>query len=145
MLHINDLTYRIEGRLLFDKATAAISAGWKVGFIGVNGSGKSTLLRLIRTEAAEGGDYINLRKGARIGGVEQEAPASDESLIETVLAHDEERAALLNEAQSASDPHRIAEIQTRLTDIDAHSAEARAASILYGLGFSAEEQTRPLH
>ena len=143
MLHINDLTYRIEGRLLFDKATAAISAGWKVGFIGINGSGKSTLLRLIRTEAAEGGDYINLRKGARIGGVEQEAPASDESLIDTVLAHDEERAALLNETQSASDPHRIAEIQTRLTDIDAHSAEARAASILYGLGFSAEEQKCP--
>src|SRR5204862_349947 len=41
------------------------------------------------------------------------------------------------------DPHRIAEIQTRLVDIDAHSAPARAAAILSGLGFSSADQPRP--
>ena len=50
MLQINDLTYRIEGRPLFEQATAALSEGWKVGFVGRNGAGKSTLLRLIRGE-----------------------------------------------------------------------------------------------
>ena len=143
MLHINDLSYRIQGRVLFDQATAAISDGWKVGFIGRNGSGKSTLLKMIKGETYQGSEEISLRKGARIGGVDQEAPASQKSLIETVLEQDQERAALFAEAETATDPHRIAEIQTRLADIDAHSAEARAGAILSGLGFPAKEQLRP--
>jgi ATP-binding cassette subfamily F protein 3 len=60
-----------------------------------------------------------------------------------VLAADTERARLMAEAETARDPHRIAEIQTRLADIDAHSAEARAATILAGLGFAHAEQGRP--
>lgn len=143
MLHVNDLSYRIEGRLLFDQATAAISAGWKVGFVGRNGTGKSTLLRMIKGELYAGDEEISLQKGARLGSVDQEAPASDATLMETVLKQDAERAALLVEAEIAADPHRIAEIQTRLADIDAHSAEARAGAILSGLGFSADDQKRP--
>ncbi|HOP20661.1 MAG TPA: ABC-F family ATP-binding cassette domain-containing protein, partial [Amphiplicatus sp.] len=142
MLHINDLTYRIEGRVLFDQATAAISDGWKVGFVGRNGTGKSTLLRLIRQEIHPDAGEVSLRKNRRIGGVEQEAPASSMSLLDTVLACDQERAALFAEAETATDPVRIAEIHTRLSDIDAHSAEARAGEILSGLGFSAEDQLR---
>jgi len=144
MLHVNDLSYRIEGRLLFDQATAAISGGWKVGFVGRNGTGKSTLLRMIKGELYAGDEEISLQKGARLGSVDQEAPASAKSLMETVLEQDAERAALLAEAEIASDPHRIAEIQTRLADIEAHSAEARAGAILSGLGFSAADQKRPL-
>lgn len=142
MLHINDLTYRIEGRPLFEQATAAISDGWKVGFVGRNGTGKSTLIRLIRGEVHPDAGEISLRKNRRVGGVEQEAPASEMSLIETVLACDEERIALMREAETAEDPDRIAEIHTRLADIGAHSAEARAAGILAGLGFNAEAQRR---
>ncbi len=143
MLHINDLTYRIEGRVLFDKATAMIAGGWKAGFVGRNGAGKSTLLKLIRGEiSADDGD-ISLQKGMRLGGVSQEAPATQDSLLQTVLSKDEERAALLAEAEDASlSPERISEIHMRLADIDAHSAEARAAGILFGLGFSTEEQAR---
>ena len=143
MLHINDVTYRIEGRLLLDQATAAVSDGWKVGFVGRNGTGKSTLLRLIRGEIHPDAGEISIRKGRRIGGVAQEAPASAASLIETVLASDGERAALLAEAESSTDPARIAEIHVRLADIGAHSAEARAAAILSGLGFDAAAQARP--
>ncbi len=143
MLHINDLSFAIEGRPLFEQATAAISSGWKVGFVGRNGSGKSTLIRLILGDSHAVDDEISIRKGARIGAVAQEAPTGPESLIETVLAQDTERTALMAESESASDPHRIAEIQTRLVDIDAHSAEARAASILAGLGFPAADQVRP--
>ena len=128
--------------MLLDQATAAISEGWKVGFIGRNGTGKSTLLRIIREELTPDDGEVSIRKGRRLAGVEQEAPASDVSLIETVLACDEERTALLDEAQTATDPTRIAEIQTRLADIGAHSAQARAATILHGLGFSPEEQLR---
>ncbi|MAW79606.1 MAG: glycosyl transferase family 1 [Parvularcula sp.] len=142
MLHVNDLTYSIEGRVLFDQATAAISDGWKVGFVGANGTGKSTLFKIIKGEIYTGGDEISIRKNRRLGSVEQEAPSSNVSLLDTVLAQDKERAALIAEADTATDPHRIAEIQTRLADIEAHSAEARAGAILSGLGFSAEDQRR---
>ena len=80
---------------------------------------------------------------ARIGGVAQEVPSSSTSLLDTVLAADTERAALMKESETAHDPHRIAEIQHRLADIDAWSAEGRASSILKGLGFDAEAQLRP--
>ena len=78
----------------------------------------------------------------KIGAVAQEAPGGPETLIEVVLAADKERSALLAEAETA-DGFRRAEIETRLTDIGAHSAPARAAAILHGLGFDAEAQNRP--
>ncbi|GLK53340.1 ABC-F family ATP-binding cassette domain-containing protein [Maricaulis virginensis] len=143
MLHINDLTYRIEGRMLFDQATLFLPAKAKMGLVGRNGTGKSTLFRLIRGEAvAESGD-VRVQKGVRVGSVAQEAPGGDETLMDVVLAADSERAALLAEAETATDPDRIAEIQTRLADIESHTAEARAGSILSGLGFTGEEQQRP--
>ncbi|WP_298932338.1 ABC-F family ATP-binding cassette domain-containing protein [uncultured Ruegeria sp.] len=143
MLRIENITYAVEGRPLIDGASATIPDGHKVGLVGRNGTGKTTLFRLIRGELAlESGD-IALPKRARIGGVAQEVPSSDVSLINTVLAADTERSALMVEADSATDPHRIAEIQTRLVDIDAWSAEARAASILKGLGFDDEDQLKP--
>jgi ATP-binding cassette, subfamily F, member 3 len=143
MLHINELTYRIGGRLLFDKATAALPAGHKVGIVGRNGTGKTTLLRLIRGEITPDDGTISWPKTARIGGVAQEAPGGEESLIDTVLAADKERQALLSEAETATDPHRIAEIQLRLSDMGAHAAPARAAQILAGLGFDEAAQQRP--
>ena len=143
MLRIEDITYAVEGRPLFDGASATIPDGHKVGLVGRNGTGKTTLFRLIRGELALESGNIVLPKRARIGGVAQEVPSSDVSLINTVLAADTERSALMAEADNAEDPARIADIQTRLADIDAWSAEARAASILKGLGFDDEDQLRP--
>ena len=143
MLRIQDITYSVEGRPLFEEASATIPTGHKVGLVGRNGTGKTTLFRLIRGELALENGSITLPSKARIGGIAQEAPASDVSLINTVLAADTERAALMAEAETTTDPTRIAEVQTRLADIDAWSAEARAASILKGLGFDEEAQARP--
>ena len=143
MLRIDDITYAIEGRPLFEGAGAVIPEGHKVGLIGRNGTGKTTLFRLIRGELSLESGAISLPKRARIGGVAQEASATHVSLINTVLAADTERSALLEEAETATDPTRIADIQTRLSDIDAWSAEARAASILKGLGFDDEDQQKP--
>ncbi len=143
MLHINDLTYRIEGRLILEGATAAIPAGHKVGLVGRNGAGKSTLLKLIMGDVGPEQGAITLPRNARIGAVAQEAPGTEESLLDTVLAADKERANLLAEAETASDPHRIADIQTRLADIEALGAPARAASIQAGLGFDEATQARP--
>jgi len=145
MLHINDLSYRIEGKPILDGATAAIPEGHKVGLVGRNGAGKSTLLRLIAGDLHPDLGAITLPRGARIGRIAQEAPGGEESLVDWVLSTDTERASLLAEAETATDPHRIAEIQIRLADTRAHAAPARAAAILAGLGFDTAAQARPCH
>src|SRR6056297_3049258 len=143
MLKIEDITYAVDGRPLFEGAAAVIPDGHKVGLVGPNGAGKTTLFRLIRGELALEGGSISVPRGARIGGVSQEVPGSEVSLVDTVLAADAERAALMAEAETATDAARIAEVQTRLADIDAWSAEARASAILKGLGFDDAEQRMP--
>lgn len=143
MLKISDINYSVEGRPLFEEASATIPPGHKVGLIGRNGAGKTTLFRLIRGELSLEGGTITLPQRARIGGVAQEVPSNEVSLIDTVLAADTERADLMAESETATDSNRIAEIQTRLADIDAWSAEARAGSILKGLGFDHAEQQMP--
>ncbi|MDO6727453.1 MAG: ATP-binding cassette domain-containing protein [Cognatishimia sp.] len=143
MLKISDISYNVEGRPLFEGASATIPTGHKVGLIGRNGAGKTTLFRLIRGELSLEGGSITLPDRAKIGGVAQEVPSNEVSLIDTVLASDTERTELLAEAETATDPGRIADIQTRLSDIDAWSAEARAGSILRGLGFDHEDQLKP--
>ena len=143
MLHINDLTYRIGERLLLDHATVAVPTGAKAGLVGKNGAGKTTLFRLIAGEIGSETGSVSRPRNWRIGQVAQEAPGSDDRLIDVVLAADHERSALIAEADTADDPHRIAEVHTRLADIDAHSAEARAAAILAGLGFDEATQHGP--
>ena len=142
MLQIQSITLRIAGRALLEDASVAIPAGAKVGLVGRNGTGKTTLLRAITGEIAVEAGNISLPAGTRIGRLEQEAPDGPRSLVDTVLAADEELAALSAEAKEATDPHRIAEIHTRLTDIGAHDAKARAGRILHGLGFDAAAQGR---
>ena len=144
MLTISNLDYRVEARPLFERASAQISSGWKVGLIGRNGTGKSTLLRLIREEIANpaADSAIRMSGRASLGWVAQEVAPSDETILEVVLAADHERHALMAEAETADDPMRIADIHTRLIDIDAWSAEARAAEVLKGLGFSDGDLSR---
>ena len=142
MLSLNEISIRIAGRLLIDHGTVQIVPGARVGFVGRNGVGKSTLFHAIRGELPLEGGAISIPPRWRVGSLAQEAPDGPESLIEVVLKADLERHALLQEAETAHYPARIADIQTRLVDIDAHSAPARAAAILSGLGFSTADQAR---
>ncbi len=143
MLCINDLSVRVAGRLLIDHASAQVPDGARVGLVGRNGTGKSTLFRVIAGElAAETGSVVTPAR-ASIGTLPQEAPNGPEPLLDLVLAADRERTALLAEAETAADPHRIAELHARLSDIAAHAAPARAAAILAGLGFAHADLQRP--
>jgi ATP-binding cassette subfamily F protein 3 len=143
MLGLHDLTYRMGTRTLLEHATAWVPAGARVGLVGRNGSGKTTLFRIIAGELTPEAGEVQLPSRARIGRLAQEAPDGPERLLDVVLAADHERTALLAEAQTQQEAMRIAEIQTRLADIGAHSAPARAAQILSGLGFSHAQQQRP--
>jgi ATP-binding cassette subfamily F protein 3 len=143
MLVIDNLSLRIAGKSLLEDASVRIPAGMRVGLVGRNGTGKTTLFRAIAGEIApEHGDIITPPR-ARISRLTQEAPNGPDTLLDVVLRADTERTQLLAKAERARDPHEIAEIQTRLADIGAHAAPARAAEILAGLGFSHAEQQRP--
>ena len=143
MLAFRNISFTLEGKKLFDDASALIPAGHKVGFVGRNGSGKTTLFRLIRGELALDGGEIEVPKRARIGGVAQEAPATPrQPARHRARRRHRARGADRRGRDARPTPHRIAEIHTRLADIDAHSAEARAAAILNGLGFDAAAQAR---
>jgi len=144
MLTISGLTYRIGGRALLNEASAQIPAGGKVGLVGRNGAGKSTLLDLIRGALQPDAGDIQVPRGHRLGFLAQEAPSGERNPLDTVLAADTERAALLAELDHGAAPLRIAEIEARLDEIGARAAPARAARILVGLGLDAAMQERPL-
>src|SRR5690606_16371238 len=116
MLIIEDVSLRIAGRLLLDHASLTLPAGSKAGLVGRNGTGKTTLFKAICGDMPTESGSISYPKNTRIGQVAQEAPGTEESLIDIVLQADTERVALLAEAETATEPHRIAEIQTRLAD-----------------------------
>jgi ATP-binding cassette, subfamily F, member 3 len=143
MLRIDNLTYRIGPRVLLDAASAMINQGHRVGLVGRNGTGKTTLLRLI-TDALEPDEgSIEWPRRWRVGITSQEAPGGSKSLIDTVLEADTELTELTAEAETADDPDRIIEIHMRLGEREAHTARARAARILAGLGFDESAQNQP--
>jgi len=144
MLYVENVTYLIGGRTLFENAAAHVPMGHRVGLVGRNGSGKTTLLRLILGQHELDGGSIRVRARCRVGMVAQEAPGGEQSPLDEVVAADTVRAELIAEAETATEPNRIAEIHNRLVEIDAHSATARAAAILAGLGFDEAAQVRPL-
>ena len=143
MINFKNISFSIGGVSLFDDTSAFVPTGHKIGIVGRNGAGKTTLFKLILKEITLDGGVIEVPRNYTIGAVAQEAPSNEEKLIDTVLAADIERAKLLSASEIETDPNKIANIHTRLADIDAYSAEARASSILSGLGFSQTDQHSP--
>jgi len=144
MLTIQGITVRLGGRTILDRASATIQPGAKVGLIGRNGAGKSTLMKAIIGEIEADEGAIEMPKRMRLGYISQSAPSGSLTPVETVLAADTERAALLLEAETCTDPDRLGDLHDRLIAIDAYTADARAARILIGLGFDEEMQAQPL-
>ncbi|MBV2147986.1 ABC-F family ATP-binding cassette domain-containing protein [Sphingobium sp. AS12] len=144
MLNLNGITVRLGGRIILDRASAALPPRSRVGLIGRNGAGKSTLMKVMIGQLDPDDGSCDMPRDTRLGYIAQEAPSGTATPFETVLEADKERAALMAEAEHTEDPDRLGHIYERLTSIDAYTAPARAARILVGLGFDEEMQGRPL-
>ena len=143
MLSFDNITVRIAGRTIIGGASANVPAGRRIGLVGRNGAGKSTLLKIILGDLATDIGEVSWPQNWKVGAVAQEAPAGHQSLLDTVLAADTERTELLAASETETDGQVLADIYTRLIDIDAYAAPSRAGAILSGLGFSNDEQARP--
>ena len=140
-LHVSDFDISIGSKRILTNATLAMSFGHIYGLVGRNGIGKSTLLRYISNR-----ELPQLPANLSILHVEQEAVGDDTRVIEAVLAADRKRMLLKREEERLSrgtDTERLRRVNELLLEMDADSATARAAVILAGLGFSAEDQKRP--
>src|SRR5215210_4406731 len=98
MLNISEVTVRLGGRTILDRATAAIPPGSRVGLVGRNGAGKSTLMKAIIGQIDHDGGSIDVPRKTRLGYIAQETPSGTATPFETVLAADGERARLMDEA-----------------------------------------------
>ena len=143
MINFKNISFSIGGVSLLEETSAFVPTGHKVGIVGRNGAGKTTLFKLIQKDLIIDGGVIEIPRNFKVGSVAQEAPSTEETLLDTVLAADVERAELLRDSEIETDPNKIANIHIRLADIDAYSADARASSILTGLGFSQNDQNSP--
>ena len=145
MILLRKLAFARAGKPLVTDASLQLHPGWKIGLTGANGCGKSSFFALLRGELhAEAGD-LEIPPGWRIGHVAQDTPALPTPALDFVLDGDielrEVEGALLD-AEDAHDGHLIAELHTRLQDIDGYAARARAAEILDGLGFAQADHDR---
>jgi ATP-binding cassette, subfamily F, member 3 len=147
LLQFRQLTLARGSRRLIEDASMQLHAGWRVGVIGANGSGKSSLFALLRGDLhTESGD-CDVPRDWRIASVAQETPPLATAAIEFVLDGDEELRAVeraITAADRRHDGHALAELHVRLEAIEGYSAQARAASLLAGLGFGATDLERPV-
>ncbi len=147
MIVFSSLQIRRGVRVLLENATAVINPGQKVGLVGKNGCGKSTLLSLLKNELSADAGSVTFPASWSLAWVNQETPALTKTAIDYVIDGDREfreREAALNDASARNDGNAIALIHGQLDAIHAWSIQARAASLLSGLGFSQDQLHRPV-
>jgi ATP-binding cassette subfamily F protein 3 len=147
LILLRKLGFARAGKPLVSDASLQLHPGWKIGLTGANGCGKSSFFALLRGELHQETGDLEMPAVWRVGHVAQDTPALPTPALEFVLDGDTELRAVeaeLAAAETAHDGHRIAELHTRLQDIDGYTAKARAAEILDGLGFSQTDHRRPI-
>jgi ATP-binding cassette, subfamily F, member 3 len=148
MLNFTNLAIRRGAKLLFEQATFSIHTGYKVGITGANGCGKSTLFALLLGEMQSDQGSAEIPAGMAVAHVKQETPGTDRAAIDYVLDGDTELRNIeqkLAAAEAADDGMLQAELHVHMGNIDAYTAPARAAKILQGLGFKAEQLNLPVN
>jgi len=147
MLSFNGVSIRRGGRLLLENMAFVVHAGDKVAVVGANGVGKSSLFALITGELETDAGTVALPLKLTLAYLAQETRATRRPAIEYVIDGDgelREVEAELFRAETGGDGGRIAALHSKLETLGAYSARARAGKLMYGLGFSAADETRPV-
>jgi len=157
MISINNLTFLIGSRALYDDANWHIKPGDRAGLIGANGTGKSTLLKLIVGEYAPSSGTISMSKDLKIGYLNQDLLSYDShhSILHVAMEaferqnqlHDEIEELLKKIETDYSEEvlYKLSDKQQEFEALDGYNIEYRANEILAGLGFSTADQHRPLN
>ncbi|WP_316810977.1 ABC-F family ATP-binding cassette domain-containing protein [Pedobacter heparinus] len=157
MISINDLTFLLGSRALYDEADWHIKPGERIGLIGANGTGKSTLLKIIVGEYAPSSGSISMSKDLKIGYLNQDLLSYDShhSILHVAMEaferqnqlHDEIEVLLKKIETDYSEEvlNKLSDKQQEFEALDGYSIEYRANEILAGLGFSTQDQHRPLN
>lgn len=139
---IANFSITFHGCELLQDTMLELNCGRRYGLLGLNGSGKSTLLAVLGNREVPVPDHIDIFHLTR------EIPASDKSALLCVMEVDEERVRLeklaekLVACEDDESQEQLMDIYDRLDDMSADTAEARAANILHGLGFTKEMQQK---
>ncbi|WP_323666979.1 ABC transporter ATP-binding protein [Pectobacterium punjabense] len=147
MIVFSSLQIRRGVRVLIDNATATVNPGQKVGLVGKNGCGKSTLLSLLKGEISADGGSATFPQNWSLAWVNQETPALDKPALDYVIDGDREYRQLeaaLQTANEENDGNAIATLHGKLDAIQAWTIQARASSLLSGLGFSQPQLQQPV-
>ncbi|MFQ3189101.1 MAG: ATP-binding cassette subfamily F protein 3 [Paraglaciecola sp.] len=147
MIQFSDVSLMRGSKVLLRDANAVVYPGHKAGLIGANGCGKSTLFALIKGELhTEQGDF-NIPKNWQIVSVAQETPAVERSALEYVIDGDKQYRKLQAQLAGAEQDHngeQIAHLHGLLEQVGAYDIDARAATILAGLGFANNVMKNPV-
>lgn len=156
MIAINNLTFEIGARALYDEANWHIKPGDKVGLIGANGTGKTTLLKIIVGDYSPTSGTVSMAKDIKIGYLNQDLLSyhSEKNILQVAmeafdrqnLLHEEIESLLKKLETDYSDEllHKLSDKQVEFESLDGYNIEYRANEILAGLGFSDEQQQRRL-
>jgi len=157
MISINNLTFLIGSRALYDDANWHIKPGDRAGLIGANGTGKSTLLKIIVGEYAPSSGTVSMSKDLKIGYLNQDLLSYDShhSILHVAMEaferqnqlHDEIEELLKKIETDYSEEvlFKLSDKQQEFEALDGYNIEYRANEILAGLGFSTADQLRPLN
>ena len=156
MIAINNLTFEIGARALYDDANWHIKPGEKIGLIGANGTGKTTLLKIIVGDYSATSGTISMAKDIKIGYLNQDLLSyqSDKSILHVAMEAFERQNQLHTEIESLlkkletdySDDllNKLSDKQNEFEALDGYNIEYRAHEIMAGLGFSDVDTQRTL-
>lgn len=144
MITLRQLCLQRGSRMLLDHVNLTLHAHQKIGLIGANGTGKSSFFALLQSDIpSEDGD-LDMPPGLRMGHLAQEIPALEQAAIEYVIDGDADLRHIEKQLAEVTDGDAIAELLGKMEEIDGYTATARAGQLLDGLGFTPEEQKKPV-
>jgi len=152
MISISNLAKDFGDRTLFSNASFQLNPGERYGLVGANGSGKTTLLNIIAGSIDPTEGQVSIPKSLRLGVLKQDHFLYEQAEILAVAIMGDaelwdammEKERILAQPETEFDAERFSIVEETVQRLDGYTAEARAASVLEGLGLPAETHRQPL-